>query len=155
MQIAAVSQEEWLPATLDPFGEMRSLGADGRVLAMARQHDGVGREGEEFGVDRVDNRGEVAPLKSRIAGATGKQSVAREQQRRALDMERNRSLCVPRIVDCAQSQTAYLDHLGVVDEYVVSNVFQAGGVERSDGNFVPSLAHSRYRLDVIPVAMGF
>ena len=53
-----------------------------------------------------------------------------------------------------EAQPADLDHLGVVEEHVVADVFQLRRVERGDGDLVAGLAHRRHRLDVVPVAVG-
>src|SRR5829696_3629481 len=43
------------PAPLDPLLQVGTLGADGRVEAVAGEHEQVGREGEEAAVDGLDD----------------------------------------------------------------------------------------------------
>src|SRR4051812_40243841 len=70
------------PAPVGPLLEVRSLVADRRVVAVARQHDRVGRDlGEEPFVEGLDDRGEVAALEGRVARSAREQRVAAEQHR--------------------------------------------------------------------------
>ena len=57
-------------------------------------------------------------------------------------------------MDGVQPEPADLDHLGVVEEDVVAEVAEAGGVELGHGHLVAGLAHGRDGLDVVPVAVG-
>ena len=88
-----------------------------------------------------------------LPGPAREQRVAAEQQRRALDVERDRTRRVPGVVDRVEAQPPDVDHLGVVDEHVVADVGQLGGVELGDGHLVAGLADRRHRLDVVPVAV--
>ena len=67
-----------------------------------------------------------------LPGPPGNRVSPREQQRRALDVERHRAGGVAGVVDRVQSQVPDLDDLGVVDEHVVADVGQLGGVEAGD-----------------------
>ena len=57
-------------------------------------------------------------------------------------------------VDGVQADPAHLDDLLVVEEDVVADVLQAGGVEGGDRHLVAGLPHGRHGLDVVPVAVG-
>src|SRR3954468_22922807 len=108
------------PATCYPGGELRTLPSDGRVDAVPGHHDRVGGQREQRGVDRVDDRLEVATVELGVAGPARKQRVATEQQGSALHLEADRARRVAGIVDGLESQLAHLDHFGVVDEHVVT-----------------------------------
>ena len=79
------------PAPFDPLVEVWSLGADRRIDAVTGQDDRRVREREQPRLDRRDDRREVGVVELRVAGATGEQRVAGEQQWRAADVERDRA----------------------------------------------------------------
>ena len=86
--------------------------------------------------------------------AAGEEGVAREEQRRADEFERDRARGVSGVVDRIHPQLAELDHLGVVEEHVVADIAEHRRVELRDRDLVAGLAHRGDGLDVIPVAVG-
>src|SRR5438093_7847219 len=53
----------------DPLLEVGGLVADGRGVAVAGVDDGLGRQRQQLGADRVDARGEVGERPARRPGA--------------------------------------------------------------------------------------
>ena len=67
------------PAPVDPLLEVGPLVADGRVVPVAGQDEGVRRQGEEALLDGADDGGEVAAGELGGPGAAREERVAREQ----------------------------------------------------------------------------
>ena len=59
------------PAPVDPLLEVRALGADRGVEAVAGQHERVGREREQPAVDRLDDRSKSPPSNLVLPGPPG------------------------------------------------------------------------------------
>src|SRR3954462_11580079 len=64
------------PPAVHPLLQVGTLGANGRVEAVAREHEQVGGQREEATVDRLDDLVEVATLALGVAGAAGEERVA-------------------------------------------------------------------------------
>ena len=143
-----------LPAALDPRFEVRALGADRRVVSVARQDDGVVVEGEQLVGDRPDDRAEVGVVEMRCTGTAGEERVAGEEQRSVVKRKRDRARRVARVVDRVEPQLANFDHLGVVEEHVVAHLGELRCIQLGDRYLVARLAHCRDRLDVVPMAVG-
>jgi uncharacterized membrane protein YfcA len=78
---AVVASGPGLPAPVDPLLEVGALGADGGAVAVAGQHDGLGRQGEQAGVEGLDDGGEVAAGELGGAGPAREERVAAEEHR--------------------------------------------------------------------------
>ncbi len=133
---------------------MWTLGADRRVQPVSGQDDRVFREHEQEVVEGIDDRPEITAREFGCSWPSWEQRVTREQKRSALDMERNRSRCVPRIVNRSQAEAADFDHLVVIEKCVISHVAEHGGIELGDGNVIARLAQCGDCLDVIVVSMS-
>ncbi len=78
----------------------------------------------------LDDRGEVAALELGAPGPPGNSVSPVNSRGVPSTRERDRARRVAGVVDRVQPQPSDLDHLGVVEEHVVADVFQHRGVER-------------------------
>ncbi len=120
---------------------------------MPGEHEGVAVEArEETALDRVDDRGEVAPGERGVARAAGEERVPGQEQLGALDMEADRPGRVAWRGDRAHPEPPHLDDRVVFEQLVVGG--EHAGVLGGDRDRVARLAHCRHRLDVVPVTVG-
>ncbi len=141
-----------LPAAVDPLLKMRALRADRGVVTVAGQHDGVGGKREQAGVDRLDDRSEVASLVLGGTGSAGEQRVAAEQERLVDDLEADRTRRVAGSGDRVELGPSDLDDGVVFEEVVIGR--QHGGIGRGDTDLVPGVTNLGNGLDVVPVPVG-
>ena len=93
-----------LPTPIDPFLKVRALGSNGGVKAVPWKNDRVIGKREEQIVDRGDDRVEIPTLILGGAWASRKEGVASEEQWCAIEVKRDRSWRVARVMNRVQSK---------------------------------------------------
>src|SRR3954454_18598431 len=134
------------PPSVHPLLEVRPLGADGGVEAVAREDEQVGGQREQPAVDRLDDLLEIAARQRGVAGAAGEQGVAAEEDGVTLEQERRGPRGVTGVVDGAQAEVADRDDLVVGDHEVVGG--QHRRVVGRNADVDPRVANRLDRLDV-------
>jgi hypothetical protein len=145
------NREDLLPAALDPLLELRTLDTDRRGRSVAREHNSFVVEGEEFRLDRLDDRPEVAVLESCCTGTAGEQGVTGEYYAVEQDAHGPRRVarCVENGGGCASDGEHALGNIEV--EWFVSHC----AVRRVESRWnTKSRRRIWDRLMVIPVPVG-
>ena len=103
-------------------------------------------------LDRVDDGREVPELCGGVPRTSREQGVARQQDRRPLDLKAHGSGCMARGMDRPQPQATYLEHVVVFQKKVVGG--EHGGILSPHSDLVAGITQLGDSLDVVPMAVG-